>query len=66
MTLSTHTDNGPIIVEHEEPCYDCNHSDCRVIFSKNDLYFFERSTRCNFESSQLRSDIEPAKEVICD
>ena len=63
MTLQTHTDNGPIVVAHEEPCHDCNHSDCRVIFSQNDLYFFERSTRCNFESSQLRSDIEQAKEV---
>ena len=62
MTLKTHTDNGQIIVEHEEPCYDCNNSDCRVIFSQNDIYFFERSTRCNFESSQLRSDIEQPKE----
>jgi hypothetical protein len=54
MPLQNHVDNGPTVVVHREPCDFCGNPSCQLIFSQNDLYFFEESTRCNHESSQLR------------
>jgi len=56
MPTQDHVDNGAIIVVHREPCYFCENPNCQLIFSQNEVYFFEGSTHCDHESSQLRDE----------
>ena len=60
MPRLDHTDNGPIRILFTKSCWDCENSSCRVIFSHNEVYAFERTTKCN------REDVYPLleKEVV--
>ena len=56
MPRSDHIDNGPIRILFTESCWDCEDSTCRVVFSQNEVYFFETTTKCN------REDVYPLLE----
>ena len=56
MPLRDHIDNGHEICEHREPCYFCDKPNCQIVYSQNDVYFFEKSTLCRHESSELRDE----------
>ena len=56
MPRSDHVDNGVTRILFTESCFDCDFSDCRVIFSQNEVYGFERTTKCN------REDVYPLLE----
>ena len=49
MPRTDHIDNGATRILSTEPCWDCDYSGCRVIFSQNEVYSFERTTKCNRE-----------------